>query len=118
MRSKILTTSAVALLLFSVAASQAYASADQWGSRAPYGYEGRRTYERYAFDSGWRDGYNRGIDDLRHHRVPEVWRQKWYRNGDHHYNRDYGSREEYRIEYRRGFREGYDRAYREARWRY
>lgn len=64
-----------------------------------------------AFQNGQNDGYNRGVDDARHGRYPDVDRQGWYRSGSRGYNRRYGSRDAYRVEYRRGFDEGYRRAF-------
>jgi hypothetical protein len=68
-----------------------------------------------ARQNGLSDGYKKGLDDANDRKVPDVSRQKWYRNGDHDYDSRYGSKETYRLEYRRGFEEGYNRAYREAR---
>jgi hypothetical protein len=69
-----------------------------------------------AFRNGAADGYQKGLDDARHGRVPQPERQKWYRQGDHDYNgRDGISRDEYKNEYRRGFQEGYRRAYGQRR---
>jgi hypothetical protein len=75
-----------------------------------YGYSGN-----IAFENGARDGYEKGLDDLRHRRYPDYARQKWYRSGDHDYNGRYGPREIYKDQYRRGFQQGYDRAFREGR---
>lgn len=111
MRSAIIRISAAALLVLGAASTQACAT-----GQYPYRYERREGYYARAFDNGERDGYARGIDDVRHHRRADVYRQKWYRNGDRDYDRHYGSREEYREQYRRGFAQGYDRAYRES-WR-
>jgi hypothetical protein len=68
-----------------------------------------------ARQNGLSDGYKKGLDDVNDRKVPDLSRQKWYRNGDHDYDSRYGSKESYRVEYRRGFEEGYNRAYREAR---
>jgi len=68
-----------------------------------------------AYQNGVSDGYEKGLDDVDDRKVPDVTRQKWYRNGDHDYDSRYGSKETYRVEYRRGFEEGYARAYRERR---
>jgi hypothetical protein len=81
--------------------------------RRGYGYD--RGVAQIAFENGARDGYTKGLDDLRHRRYPDVNRQKWYRNGDHDYKGRYGAKDVYRVDYRRGFAEGYDRAYREGR---
>jgi hypothetical protein len=113
MKSSLIRISTAALLTLGAASTPALAGT-QWGRSYPYGYERHDTYERRAFDNGERDGYAKGIDDLRHHRRPDMYRQKWYRNADHDYDRHWGSRDEYRVEYRRGFERGYDRAYRGA----
>jgi hypothetical protein len=76
-----------------------------YGSNAGYG----------GFQNGVSDGYRKGRDDVQDRKYPDVSRQKWYRSGDHDYDRRYGSKDAYRIEYRRGFEDGYNRAYREAR---
>ena len=112
MKSAILSISAAALLVMGVASTEASASTGQY----PYRYERREAVEHRAFDNGERDGYAKGIDDVRHHRRADITRQRWYRNGDHAYDREWGSREAYRVDYRRGFEAGYDRAYREG-WR-
>jgi hypothetical protein len=77
------------------------------------GYGGTANYG--AYQNGVSDGYEKGLDDTGDRKVPDVTRQKWYRNGDHDYDSRYGSKETYRVEYRRGFEEGYARAYRERR---
>jgi len=112
-KSAILRISSVALLTLGALSTQACATGYQWGSY-PYGYERRAGFEQRAFENGARDGYDRGIDDLRQHRRPDINRQKWYRNADRDYDHHYGPKNEYRVEYRRGFEQGYDRAYREA----
>jgi len=115
-KSAILRISTAVLLTLGAASAQACATGHQWGSAYPYGYERRGAFEQRAFDNGVRDGYDRGIDDLRHHRSPDIDRQKRYRHADRDYDHHYGPREAYRVEYRRGFEQGYDRAYREG-WR-
>jgi hypothetical protein len=117
MRSSILAISTAALLLTGAASARASTAAPQWDRRSPYSYDrGWDEFgERRGFENGQRDGYSKGFDDARHHRRPDVDRQKWYRHGDHDYNHSYGSKDEYRIGYRRGFERGYERAFREGR---
>lgn len=115
MKNTIIRISTAALLTFGAAPSLALA-APQWRSQYPYSSERRGTFEQRAFDNGERDGYSKGIDDVRHHRRADMNRQRWFRNGDHDYDRHWGSRDAYRVDYRRGFEEGYDRAFREG-WR-
>lgn len=112
MKSALIRVSTAALLTLGGVSTQAVA-ATQWGRSYPYSYERRDSFERRAFDNGERDGYAKGIDDLRHRRRADIYRQRWYRNGDHDYDRHWGSRDAYRVEYRRGFERGYDRAFRE-----
>jgi hypothetical protein len=85
-------------------------------SRGGYGYPGG--YAGPAYQYGFSEGYEKGLEDLRDRDPYEPTRHKWYREGDRHYNNRYGSRDAYRNEYRFGFREGYDRAFREAGGRY
>lgn len=113
MKNTIIRISTAALLTLGAASTQALA-APQWRNPYPYSYERRSTVEQRAFDNGERDGYSKGIDDVRHHRRADMSRQKWYRNGDHDYDRHWGSRDAYRADYRRGFERGYDRAYRDV----
>ena len=98
----------------------------RYGGRDPRyggygGYGGAGGYGRYgfsqAFDNGRRDGYEKGREDTRKNRSFDPLRHSWYRSGDRHYEREYGSRDEYKNVYRRGFQEGYDRGYQEGRYR-
>lgn len=114
MKAALIRISTVALLVSGVALTQACASTHQWGRSYPYEYGQVSRYDRRAFETGMRDGYDRGVEDLRHGRRPDVTRQKWYRKADRDYDHHYGPKEQYRVEYRRGFERGYDRAYREA----
>jgi hypothetical protein len=79
------------------------------------GGSGRRDSGYGAYQNGAGDGYKKGLEDLQNRRAPDVTRQKWYRSGDHDYDKAYGSKDAYRVEYRRGFVEGYNRAFREGR---
>ena len=73
----------------------------------------RAAYESVAARNGYRDGLDEGRRDARHHERFDPIRAMRYREGDHHYDRRYGPREEYAREYRaafeRGYREGYER---------
>jgi hypothetical protein len=89
----------------------------QNGRNYPYGRYGDygTGVAHIAFQNGLNDGYEKGLDDARDRKYPDPRRQKWYREGDRHYEGRYGSREAYKDQYRRGFEEGYQRAYRDAR---
>lgn len=64
-----------------------------------------------GFRNGVNDGHRKGLDDLRHHRYPDVNRQGWYRSGTRGYHDRYGSKVAYRLDYRRGFDQGYEQAF-------
>lgn len=87
----------------------------RWGTQYPVNggvYGGGRYGVSIAFRNGSADGYQKGLDDARDGKYPQPERQKWYRQGDRHYdNHDGISRDEYKNEYRRGFQDGYRRAY-------
>jgi hypothetical protein len=67
-----------------------------------------------AARNGYRDGLDAGRDDARHRGRFDPVRARRYREGDHDYDRRYGSRDEYKREYRsafeRGYRDGFERA--------
>ena len=85
----------------------------QGGSR--YYYEGNRA----AYNRGFEDGYHEGEKDGKRGDRFGFWDEGRYRDGDHGYNRRYGSRREYSDVYRRGFEEGYRRAFgAHAQYRY
>jgi hypothetical protein len=65
-----------------------------------------------AVEIGFRDGYDEGLKDLHDHQSYDPVRSDKYRSGDHHYDRRYGTRDEFKREYRLGFEQGYERAYR------
>jgi flagellar biosynthesis/type III secretory pathway protein FliH len=87
-----------------------------WGSGRYGGAPAR--YSSPAFDTGMREGYEKGLEDARKNRSYDPVRHSWYRSGDRHYNSRYGPREDYKDLYRRGFQRGYERGYQEARYRY
>ena len=60
-----------------------------------------------AFDNGYADGYEKGLDDARDGRKADPTRHGWYRSADRHYDPQYGSRARYANVYRDGFRSGY-----------
>jgi len=73
----------------------------------------RAAYISNAARNGYSDGIEEGRNDGRHRERFDPARARRYRDGDHDYDRRYGSRDEYQREYRagfeRGYREGYDR---------
>ncbi len=71
----------------------------------------RAAYVSLAERNGYRDGVDAGRDDARHRERFDPVRAKRYREGDHDYDRRYGSRDEYRRDYRAAFERGYRNGY-------
>ncbi len=78
-------------------------------------YRNRYSFERIAFDNGYRDGLREGEKDDRHNDRFDYRDEGRYRSGDSGYRREYGPRYEYVSGYRRGFVEGYRRGYANVR---
>ena len=99
-----------------------YGRNGRYESNRGYGYGGygRSGYGYYSpgFDNGVRDGFEKGQEDARRNRSFDPLRHSWYRSGDRHYEREYGSRDAYKDVYRRGFQEGYERGYRQLGYRW
>lgn len=108
-----------------------YGGRDDRGQYGGYGYPqqypnapyGGRSYPRDggyyrspAAQYGFDEGYQKGREDSRDRRSYDPVRHKWYREGDRHYDNDYGSRDQWKGEYREAFKQGYDRGYREGRY--
>lgn len=75
----------------------------------------RERYSSPARDSGYRDGLEAGGRAARNGARFDPVREKRYREGDHDYDRRFGSLDEYKREYRDAFRQGYDAGYRGRR---
>lgn len=82
-------------------------AAQRQGDLYPDRYRNRRAGEP-AFDNGYADGYEKGLDDSRDGRASDPTRHRWYRSGDRNYDPSYGSRAQYANVYRDGFRVGYE----------
>ncbi|HWP99326.1 MAG TPA: hypothetical protein VNK92_02525 [Vicinamibacterales bacterium] len=65
---------------------------------------------------GYREGFEKGMEDARDGDPYDPRRHRWYREGDRHYDRRYGPREAWKDKYRRAFLAGYDEGYRRGRW--
>ncbi len=85
-----------------------YPSAPGSTAGAPYGYGG-------PSDTGFADGYEKGVEDARDGDRYDPLRHSRYRSAERGYDRRFGSRDAYKNMYRDGFRQGYERGYREAR---
>ena len=92
---------------------------DRQYQRYPRNYppDGRargRNFRSVAYNNGFSDGYERGLDDARDGDRYDLIRDRRYRSADHGYRRQYGDRQYYKNIYRDGFRAGYDQGYREG----
>ncbi|HSL21964.1 MAG TPA: hypothetical protein VK886_10545 [Vicinamibacterales bacterium] len=71
-----------------------------------------------AFDVGYREGFEHGVDDARRGRDFAFAHSRDYQRADRGWNGRYGSRDAYRYEFRRGYEQGYREAYgRNSRYR-
>jgi flagellar biosynthesis/type III secretory pathway protein FliH len=81
-------------------------------SRYPYP---QNTRYNHAFDMGvergYRDGQEKGLEDYRKNRNPDVSRHGDYRDADDGYKSSYGDKRDYESGYRRGFEQGYRDAF-------
>ena len=87
-----------------------------WSNGRARGVGGREV-GRYDFasQSGYNDGYDAGLRDAQGRRQFDPISESRYRSGDHGYDRDYGSRDAYKVNYRDGFRYGYEEGFSDAR---
>ena len=74
---------------------------------------GSRQRVNIAFDQGYSDGYDKGLEDVGRNRNFDPTRHGWYRSADRGYESEYGTKAEYQNVYRDGFRDGYERGYRD-----
>ena len=65
-----------------------------------------------AYDNGYRDGLEKGREDLQDRDSYDPVRHSWYRSGDRGYNSRYGTKDAYKLTYRDGFEAGYEQGYR------
>jgi hypothetical protein len=87
------------------------------GRPGPGGYGNYRGFgaRDCALNRGYNDGYEQGFEAARDRDRFDPRRERWYRDAQRGYDRDYRmSRNEYRDVYRRGFLDGYELAYRDA----
>ena len=70
-------------------------------------------YQSVPFRTGYDDGYEKGREDAQDRDRFDPTRHSRYKSADHEYNRQYGTKDQYRVVYRDGFRSGYEEAYRD-----
>ena len=76
---------------------------------------GGNGYSNVPYDTGYRDGLEKGREDARDGDSFDPVRHSWYRSGNRGYNDRYGTRDQYRLAYRDGFESGYQQGYRANR---
>ena len=81
--------------------------------RSPFpGSRGGNEYARVPFENGYRDGLEKGREDIGDRDSYDPVRHSRYRSADRGYNQRYGTKEEYKLIYREGFEAGYNDGYR------
>jgi hypothetical protein len=73
---------------------------------------GERRYTSPAFQSGYRDGLDKGREDADDNDRFDPNRHSWYRSATRGYEDEFGSRADYQTRYREGFEAGYAEGYR------
>ena len=102
---------------------------DRYGNNYPYGSSndrygypnrdnGRYGVNSVAYDNGYREGLEKGIQDARDRKSFDPVRYKEYRNADQGYNSRYGTKDQYKLTFRNGFESGYSQGYRQNGGRY
>ena len=76
------------------------------------GYGSRGGYYNEAYDRGYREGNEKGREDVSDNDRYDPRRHKWYREGDRGYNSRDGSRDQYKAAYRDAFERGFADGYR------
>lgn len=79
--------------------------------RSPNYGSGGSYYNNVAFNNGYTDGLEKGREDVTERRAYDPSRHSRYRSADHLYDRQYGSKDQYKSDYRQGFIDGYDSAF-------
>lgn len=92
-----------------------------WGNRNQRDdYYSRGSYNRVAFQNGYRDGLDDGQKDMRKNEDFDPNDHGDYRDADNGYKSGYGSKEAYKQEYRQGYLGGYREGFgarQYGRWR-
>jgi hypothetical protein len=68
-------------------------------------------YGSAAYDNGFRDGLEKGREDVRDNDSFDPVRHSRYRSADRGYQSRYGTKEQYKLTYRDGFEAGYAQGY-------
>ena len=69
------------------------------------------SYQDVAADTGYRDGLQTGLSDLRQRKDFKPEKHEAYEDGNHGYRKEYGDKKLYKEQYRKGFLRGYEDAF-------
>ena len=69
-----------------------------------------------AYENGYRDGVEKGHNDAKDRQSFDPVRHGRYRSGDRGYEKQYGSKNDYKLVYRDGFEAGYRTGYSDRRF--
>ena len=83
-----------------------YPSPDRRDGYGGYSPDARGRSSQVAFNYGYNDGYERGMKAARDGKPFDPYREGWYRDGDRHYDSDYGPRDQLPDRVSRWFRAG------------
>jgi hypothetical protein len=94
-----------------------------YGNNNGYYNNGYNYVYRIAQENGYRDGYNKGIEEYREGDRYNPQNTSPYRNGLNGYDRNMGNKEQYKQIYRQAFLQGFRQGYnqngnRNRRWGY
>ena len=82
---------------------------NRYPDRYPSSTSGGRN--NVAFDTGYRDGLEKGREDVQDRDSFDPVRHSRYRSADRGYESRYGTKEQYKLAYRDGFEAGYSQGY-------
>jgi len=80
-------------------------------TRSDANFNADRSYEDMATDTGYRDGLQAGLSDVRQRKDFKPEKHEAYEDGKHGYRKDYGDKKLYKEQYRKGFLRGYEDAF-------
>ena len=80
-------------------------------------YPNTGRYGDTAYENGYRDGREQGLEDRRDNDRADATRHGRYRSADRGYIDSYGDKTRYKNNYRDGFQAGYNDGYREGQYR-
>lgn len=84
---------------------------NRYPDRYPSSTSGGRNVNSVPYDNGYRDGLEKGREDVQDNDSFDPVRHSRYRSADRGYDNRYGTKEQYKLAYRDGFEAGYAQGY-------